>query len=263
MKNNIHVAIHNISLENENQEAQIKYLEDNNIDYEIYTLVPFSHEIIPTLPKDKLIIPFGCIEFIQDLRKIDGINLSVQFDDDVFTNENCIKQWKSFCLNNGAKIMTTKEAVETLVEKDYFIRPVDDKKSFKGKIYKPSELKALLERYSGYENNEFKEDSILVVSEPKAIKKEWRNFVVDGKVVSSSLYKDGSQHREEIGAPDEVLSFCRAALKVYNPAKAFVLDVCQLEDDSYAIVEFGCIHNCGFYKSDVTKITKEVVEALA
>lgn len=263
MKKNIHVAIHNISLERESQEAQIKFLEDNGIDYEVYTLVPFSHEIYPALPKDKLIIPFGCIEFVQDLRKIAGIDLSMQFDDDIFTNENCINQWKSFCLNNGAKIMTTKEAVDSLEEKDYFVRPVDDKKSFRGKVYKPSELKALLERYSGYENNEFNSESIIVVSELKEIKKEWRTFVVDGKVVSSSLYRDGSRHREESGAPDEVLSFCSAALRVYNPAKAFVLDVCELVDGSYAIVEFGCIHSCGFYKADVPKITGEVIAALS
>jgi len=259
MKNKIHIALDSFFIEKDNFQTQIDYFKKNNIEYEIYRLVPFSHEITPQLPADKLIVPFGCIEFVQAIRKMDNIQSTIFFNDDIFTNENCLKQWKSFCLNSKAKIMTFKEAKETLEDKEYFIRPIEDTKSFTGNLFTPGHLKSLQERYSGYENNNFTEESKIIVSEPRKIKREWRNFIIDGKVISSSLYKEDGVHKEEVGIPNEVLAFCRAALYVYNPARAFALDVCELEDGSFAIVEFGCIHNCGFYKADMNKVTEAIM----
>lgn len=260
MKNKIHIALDSFFIEKDSQKSQIDFLEKNKIDYEFYRIVPFSHEIIPPLPKDKIIIPFGCIEFVQAILKNKEIDSRIIFDDIIFTNENCLNQWKSFCLNNNARIVSAKQIIDTFEEDEYFMRPIDDKKSFTGGVFKPSQIKKLMERYVGYENNEFKEDSKVIVSKIKNIKREWRNIVIDGKIISSSLYRENGVHIEKMGIPPDVEAFCRAALFVYNPAKAFVLDVCELEDGSFAIVEFGCIHNCGFYQSDMPKVMEAFIE---
>jgi hypothetical protein len=257
----MHIAIDSyFFFERDNFKILKDFFERKGISHELYKLTPFSHEINPPLANDNMIIPFGCIEFVQETLK-QNENAFVFYDENVFTNENCLDRWGHLCLNYGAKIMTVEEAMSNL-EKDrkYFMRPTEDLKSFTGNLFEVGHLPSLLERYGGYENNLFKATSKIVVSEPKEIRREWRNFIIDGKVVSSSLYKENGRHREELGAPSQIINLCDAALSVYNPAKAFVLDVCELKNGSYGIIEFGCIHNCGFYKVDVEKVLGEFLQ---
>lgn len=258
---NIHIALDSyFFFERENFQMIKEFLDENKVDNELYKILPFSHEIQPALPTDKIIVPFGCIEFVQEIRKT-HLNSIVLYDEEVFTNENCLKQWGPLCLNHDAQIMTVKEAVDNLEKgKKYFMRPVEDLKSFTGNLFEVGHLPSLLERYAGYENNQFNSDSTIIVSEPKTIKREWRNFIVDGNVVSSSLYKENGKHKEELGAPAPVVQMCYNAISLYTPAKAFVLDICSMEDGTYGIVEFGCIHNCGFYKADVKKVMSELLK---
>jgi len=261
MKTNIHIALDSyFFFERENFQKIKEFLDENNIDNELYKILPFSHEIQPLLPKDKLIIPFGCIEFVQEIRNMKDLNSEIFFDENIFTNENCLKQWGAHCLNSDAQIMSVEDAMKNLEDKQYFMRPVEDLKSFTGNLFEPGHLPSLLERYSGYENNQFNSKSRIIVSEPKKIIREWRNFIVDGQVISSSLYKENKKHKEELGAPTPAIQLCYNALSLYNPAKAFVLDVCELDDGFFYIVEFGCIHNCGFYKAGVEKVFSEFLK---
>jgi len=261
VKNKIHIALDSyFFFEKENFKKIKNFLEENNIENEIYQIVPFSHEIIPPLPKDRMVVPFGCIEFVQEVRKMTDVSSTIFFDEEVFTNENCLNKWGSLCLNSDAQIMTVEEALSLEKDKQYFMRPIEDLKSFTGNLFTPGHLPSLLERYSGYENNQFNAKSRIVVSEPKNIKKEWRVFIVDGVVVASSLYKEDGKHKEALGAPSSVIKLCYNALDLYNPAKAFVLDICKLEDGEFYIVEFGCIHNCGFYSANVERIMDRIVK---
>lgn len=262
MSNKIHIALDShFFFERENFKKIKDFLDENNIENEIYQIIPFSHEIIPQLPKDRMVVPFGCIEFVQEVRKMADVSSTMFFDENVFTNENCLNKWGTHCLNNDAQIMTVEDAINTLdKDKQYFMRPVEDLKSFTGNLFEPGHLPSLLERYAGYENNQFNSKSRIIVSEPKNVKREWRNFIVDGNVVSSSLYKENGKHRKELGAPASVIQLCYNALSLYNPSKAFVLDICQLEDDNFYIVEFGCIHNCGFYSANVESIMDRIVK---
>lgn len=259
--NKIHIALDSYFFFERDNFNKIKdFLDQNNIENEIYKIIPFSHEIQPQLPKDKLVIPFGCIEFVQEIRKMPDINSEIFFDEFIFTNENCLNQWGDLCLNKDAKVITVEEAITSLKkDKQYFMRPIEDTKSFSGNLFEVGHLPSLLERYSGYENNQFKSDSKIIVSEPKKVLREWRNFIVDGRVITSSLYKEKGKHKEKLGAPQSVIDLCQKAIKIYNPSKAFVLDVCEFDEYgdgyySFGIVEFGCIHNCGFYKADVPHI---------
>lgn len=259
---NLHFALDSqFVYEKENFKILKSYLDKNEISNEQYTIVPFSHEIIPPLISEKKIIPIGTIEFVQKIKKDKNLNSIIYFEEDVFTNENCIKNWKSFSLNHKSEILTIKEVLGK-VEPDvwFFMRPSSDLKSFSGKLFQIGHIKPLLERYSRYENNMLTEDSIVIISTPKEIKKEWRFFIIDGQIITSSMYRSFGGHREEIGSPEDTKAFCRAALKVYNPYKAFVLDVCQLEDGHHYIVEFGCINNCGFYAADIEAITKALID---
>ena len=44
---------------------------------------------------------------------------------------------------------------------------------------------------------------------------------------------------------------------IYQPAEAFVIDVCLVEDD-WKIVEINCINAAGFYLCDIQKLITEL-----
>lgn len=258
----MHIAIDSyFFFERDNFKILKDFFESKNVDNDIYKLTPFSHEINPRLPNKKPIIPFGCIEFVQEVIKQGGDNAFIFYDEDVFTNENCLSRWGEMCLNSDAKIMTINEIRELDPEKQYFIRPLEDLKTFTGNLFQPGMMKSLVERYGGYENNTLNMETRVIVASPKSVIREWRNFIVDGKVVSSSLYRENGRHKEgRENIPTDMILFCQEALKIYIPSKAFVLDICQTEDNEFKIVEFGCIHNCGFYQADVEKVLGEILQ---
>lgn len=262
MKNiKIHVALDSYFFFERDNFKRIKdFLDNNGKENEIYQLVPFSHEINPKLPEDRLIIPFGCIEFVQEINKLKESRTIVIYNEKVFTNENCLNSWGELCLNSDAKIMTLEEVEKLNPEEQYFIRPLEDLKTFSGNLFQPGMMKSLVERYSGYENNELNLQTKVVVAPPKKIVKEWRNFIIGGKVVSSSMYREGKKHKEDSNVPAEMISFCEKALEKYTPAKAFVLDIGLTENRDYKIIEFGCIHNCGFYSANVEAIMGSFLE---
>ncbi|MGZ2380824.1 hypothetical protein ACVIDN_002187 [Rhizobium brockwellii] len=49
-------------------------------------------------------------------------------------------------------------------------------------------------------NGSLRHDTLLMLTEPVRILREWRLWVVDGRIVTYSLYKEGSRvvHRHEI-----------------------------------------------------------------
>lgn len=264
MNSKIHIALDSyFFFERDNFNKIKEFLDENNISNEIYQIIPFSHEIQPALPTDVTIVPFGCIEFVQAIRKLDNVTSVVFYDENIFTNENCLNQWKELCLNHDAKIMSVKEAIDTLEDRQYFMRPIEDLKSFAGNLFEPGHLPSLLERYGGYENNTFNVQSKIIVSSPKEIENEWRVFIVDGQVVSSSLYRKNRKFTEAGGEiPVEMVEFCNKAIAIYCPDKAFAFDVCQLDNGDFKIIEFGCIHNCGFYKADVKKVIDLIIKKI-
>lgn len=258
----IHIALDSYFFFERESFRRIKeFLDGKGIDNEIYRIVPFSHEINPTLPENRIIVPFGCIEFVQEIIKKHGDRALVFYDENIFTNENCLNKWGDLCLNADAKIMTIEEVEKLDPDKQYFIRPIEDLKTFSGNLFQPGMMKSLIERYAGYEFTELDMQTKVIVAPPKEIKREWRSFIVNGRFISSSLYREGKKHKEDgENIPEDVISFCEKAVAIYNPAKAFALDICQLDDGSYKIIEFGCMHNCGFYSANIETIMGSFLE---
>jgi hypothetical protein len=91
----------------------------------------------------------------------------------------------------------------------------------------------------------------------KDIMREFRTWVVDGKVVDASQYKIGTKVTYERCTEPEVLEFAQKMVDIYQPAKAFVLDVC-MTSEGMKVVEVNCINCSGFYDVDLTKLLMEV-----
>ena len=98
----------------------------------------------------------------------------------------------------------------------------------------------------------------VVVAPLKEIYREYRFFIVDGKVITGSLYKMGDQvvYKTEL---DDSEIFTQKMVDLWQPAEAFVLDI-ALTKDGYKVLEVNCFNSAGYYAIDVGKLVHAVME---
>jgi len=78
--------------------------------------------------------------------------------------------------------------------------------------------------------------------------------MIDGEPVTISQYKIGSRGNYlNMDHNDEAIIFAKKTAKIYQPDRAYCLDIC-LYNDEYYIVELGCINHCGFYDANMGKL---------
>jgi hypothetical protein len=174
--------------------------------------------------------------------------------------DECDAAWGAHMLNFGSRL----EILGTMAvpDEDVFIRPVDDGKSFAGKIETPEGFeswRAGILDVKGWTN--LPPETRVVVARPRSIDCEWRIPVVGGRAVTASSYREQGRLRCTTGAPSEVLDFVAARVAEWNPRRAFVMDVAST-DDGLRIVETNSISSAGLYaigqEAYVAAITGEI-----
>ncbi len=235
----------------------IRALDITETSYEIVKVIPFSHEVDPE-PKT------------QDRIMVSGSTALTFIGQEkgwcVFYNENF--NHKAWVRAVGSDLLNATAIVGGFGEikptwDSFFIRPTEDRKIFAGQIVTKGEFdvwvtNTLNAHKDGYTT--LTPDTEVIVSEVKNIHSEWRFFVVDGKIVTGSLYKRyGILYQEPLLYGDAVLPYAQEMVDKWQPDRAFVIDI-ALTDDGYKIIEYNCMNSCGFYKCDVGKIVTAIEE---
>ena len=91
----------------------------------------------------------------------------------------------------------------------------------------------------------------------KNIQKEIRYWIVDGEIITNSLYKLGSSVIYDEYNDEDALQFVKDMISIYKPATSFVIDICQV-DNKWKIVEINCINCAGFYKANIGKLLDRI-----
>lgn len=157
------------------------------------------------------------------------------FDD--FINIFGIKNF----VNHDAKIIHSKDIVW---EKDeYFIRPLKDDKAFNGGIYN---------------KKTFKYEGDIVLADLKHISKEYRFFIIDNQIVTSSLYKIDGELSTSSVIDRDVQDFAQEMIKLFN-FPGFVIDIAKV-DNSCKIMELNCLNASGFYDINLYKLINSVTD---
>lgn len=224
-------------------------------------VIPFSNDL-PILEIDDSVISifYGSTTFIYNLwnskefRKSPGLF----FDPRKFTVSNYNHKWGINSLNCLAKITTfeifTKENHPN--NSEWFIRPNSDSKFFAGNCLSFEEIKDWYSQITNFENE------TIAVSSKKQIDLEWRLIIVNGKVVTSCLYRDHFNLRiDRNSRPIEMIKFAEECCEFYQPAKVFVMDIGRI-NESYKIIECNCFNMSGFYDCDLQVIVDEVSKAV-
>ena len=137
-----------------------------------------------------------------------------------------------------------------------FVRPLADSKSFSGRVFEPDDFvhwrtEALASAARGASS--LRPSTLVVTGPAQVIHAEYRLWVVDGHIVSSSVYRRGGQPFMSDEVPEAVLVFGRDCLSMWQPAPAFVLDLCDTPH-GLKVVELNTINAASFYAGDVQRI---------
>ena len=240
-----------------NYDILIKTLDRVGLDYEIVKVRPFIEEFeFKTDRKD--VFCFGSVKMSRVAKKYDwypGSLLNENHDYRVYS-----EHYKHNLLNYDSKVQRFGDDIKL---ERFFARPCEDNKTFTGKVYDIEEwndFKQLI--IDGKYTTSLDENTEIQISTVKEVTKEWRFWIVDGQIITGSLYRAGDLIFGSDVIDDGAKWFCLGMVSKMDPssyrlAEAFVMDICEVLIDGkpeYKIVECGCINSAGFYKADMQKL---------
>src|SRR5271157_2666855 len=167
-------------------------LERLKIPHSIHKVVPFVGELIPPAePKEKKVICFGSYS-MRHTAKAMGWNPGVY---DLFDINFLVQKthWGEDMLNYDSDIVMFKDAK---ISEPTFIRPIDDSKYFAGRVFEPEEFNTWVHGIveEGYDyGNSLTGQTLVQLCKPKEIYAEYRYWIVNGRIVTKSLYKRGDR----------------------------------------------------------------------
>jgi len=255
----------------------IEALDRLELEYLVIKPIPFTNQFLPAdfdsatqevddveepfIDTSKKVLAFGATS-LSRIAKARGWNPGT------YHNENFDYSiwregfgWENI-LNGDAGVGAVHEMINSFDGDWLFVRPVEDTKAFTGMVMSCYDLHDWLQSISMIEEEEFSplhRNTEIMISSAKPILAEYRLFVVDGKVVTSSLYKQGNQTLYREDADDDVLEFAAEMINKWQPATAFVLDIART-DWGLKVIEINTINSAGFYAADVQKIIMALEE---
>jgi ATP-grasp domain, R2K clade family 3 len=261
----IHWILQNNLIKSEIKESIIKTLKQDNISYEEVTVIPFSDDLPPIQQQANQYVFYGSSTLIFNAYKDPVYREGVFYDENTFSTENYNQQWGKKMLNYDAMITCLADFSEEKYDLDslWFIRPVADSKAFSGSIMSFSEIQRLTQNLKESNNPHLSTQTPIAISSPKEIEKEWRHFIVNKNVVSSSRYaQNGHLSVSNTDIPNELINFVENCCLQYTPHDIFVMDT-ALCNGQYFIIECNCFNGTGFYSHDIEAIVKKINQFLS
>lgn len=247
----------------EDDEKLAVALDHLGLPYTWHKVVPFVGELIPEPVVDDpgAVVMFGSYS-LRRFAEARGYRSGV-FRIRPFVHEAA---WHPMLLNGpDASFVALRDVPARLAEdgRAWFVRPVGDGKEHAGGVMEAEEVVSMARRVLALDEDEIPQGSLrhdteLMLTRPVRILREWRVWVVDGRVVTCSLYKEGARVvcRPEID--DDAVAFARMVVEA-NPgyAPAFVLDICRTAE-GMRLLETNCINASGFYAADLVGLAAAI-----
>lgn len=242
-------------------------LKRQNIEYKIYKYIPYgsNDEYLKLFNEEDCVVFRGSLGFANQIRRLAKWIPGIYYDKDKYDCTSYYPALGEHLLANNYIMLPYGELVR---KKEYlydilgsnnaiFIRPNSGGKSFVGQVV----LKEHFDKDISFFN--IPNESLVVVSEPRNIVKEWRFVIANGKVITGSSYTDGMPIFKGFGAclkelnidmkacntykveqegehlrvvddsdkddfvPVEALDLAKWAAEKYNPDKVWIVDICQ------------------------------------
>ena len=245
----------------------IAALDRFGIPYSIHKLVPFVGDLIPspTITDSKVWcmggMSMGALCKRQQWKPgvIEVPNYEVQLQ----------SPWRDHYLNRTVTFYSLYELPQSNLNDrwTYFIKPNNDSKFIAGQMMTGAEIKEWANRIVNLGENDgsnVSSTSRVLISMPQHIRKEARFWIVNDEVVTYSLYKLGSTiTHTKLLVDQKMIDFAKRLttpmfVGYWSPAKAYCLDLCEVDDDTYKIVEINNINSSGFYDCDMQNLVRAI-----
>jgi hypothetical protein len=242
---------------NENGYAELLHaLERLGIQHQVVKIVPFIHTIEPDVfPPEGPVMVMGSYT-MWEVARLKGWQPG-SFTNDNFTFEKQLAHWGERMLNHDSWVGRFADAMPRVPR--FFIRPVLDSKSFAGAVMDHLEFydwkKAVLalDCYTTLTG-----DDLVQIAAVKPLVRESRLWVVDGKIVTASVYKVGSRVHSDPNVDPNVIQYGEECIAAWQPARAFCLDIFETEDNRLWVGEINTINAAGFYAANVQKLVAAI-----
>jgi hypothetical protein len=237
-------------------ESLVDTLTRFEIPFSEHKVIPFVGDLLPepVIPDGEKVIVLGSYSMALYADKQGWIPGSFANDDHDFRVQ--LEHWGDHMVNASAQILPFHKLQEQ--KTPFFIRPVEDTKSFPGVVMDWSEYCEWRDRIlvlSPEDNPTITTDTMVMVSPLVKIYREYRLWVVDGVIVTASLYKEGTRVRYDSLVEGQILDFAGQFVGngQWEPARAYCLDIFDTEN-GLKIGEVNNINSAGFYKADMQKL---------
>lgn len=234
----------------------INLVQKYEIPHQIATVIPFTNDFQEPVDINEIDMYFGSIKMSEIMDKLGFKGYSnPNFDWNVWSNI-----FKNHCLNYESVICDKLGNIDFPLEFDAFIRPVLDNKSFTGQVL-PANSPVTKIQFGNLKHKNKNEIEVIIAPVQKIIS-EYRFFVVDGEIITGSLYRHGGKvYYKEVTHETEVLEFAEKMIGIWQPSQMFVIDIAVVPK-GLKIIEFGSIHNCGFYDINLSKLIQAIYNFL-
>ncbi|MEM6806662.1 MAG: ATP-grasp domain-containing protein [Bacteroidota bacterium] len=236
--------------------------QELSIAYEEVLVIPFSDEL-PNFSPAPLNIFYGSTTLMLNAYH-SPYRSGVFYNPEKFTSQRYVEKWGKHMLNADGHSLRFEDFVAKKLEtqSSWFIRPNSDDKSFAGGTMSKEEIADFYDKIQHIDNPKLNSQSLIFVASPKKIKKEWRNFIVGGKIVASSRYAlNGNLNVSTQDISKNMIDFAEARTKEFAPHDIFVMDLAETSN-GYKIIECNCFNGTGFYQHDIKEIVKSISEYL-
>jgi hypothetical protein len=191
--------------------------------------------------------PMGCTVY----GKVDKFNCSdyyPKYSDCLLNQHYMLVDLQTF-LNN-------KEFYFNALGKTAFVRPNTGDKAFTGSVISCNTSKHDLRRciFEGMM------DGLILLAPTQKIEEEYRFVIIDGKVITGSIYKirkwDHLEFAEKEIKRGAVMEYAQDIVDDHwQPCKAYTMDVC-LAGGKFKVVELNSFSHTGLHKSNIKKIVE-------
>jgi hypothetical protein len=256
----------------ETEEKLAEVLKDKGIETKFMSYVPFDKDVASRAkeiyPKEKDVVFYGSLNFAIKLRELGWQGLFANYE-----KYDCLSYYPVFkdnLLNGGyfmlpfGDLLNKRDTIFELFDEDkVFIRPNSVLKEFTGQVVSKLNFEEAVKVMGFYETPP---NSLVIVSSLQYILREYRFVIINGEVVTGSLYHDFGNSDKVLNLPCEdrgAIEYAQKMAKLYNPDPVWILDICyEHRWDSYKVLEIGCFSFAGLYGCDLGVIVDEIGKIL-
>ena len=169
-------------------------------------------------------------------------------------------------LNHNALFYRYGKIKDRYIEHTIFIKPSSDLKYFAGAVLGPTNntISAELEKDRLIDSDLTDDIKVLInMGIIDDICFEYRAFIVDGAIIDCCQYMEYGRVTPEILLNDRrapLYLFIRKIQERYRPHDHYVIDIAELSDGSYKVIEYNCLNCSGMYANDRAAIYNALIK---